>query len=61
MSVQHEVIVIAQQAIGQYLRVKALHALLQQAEQRRTVADVLKNWIAQASSAPSSGLTQEVL
>ena len=61
MSVQHEVIVIAHQDIGQHLRVKALHALLQHAEQRRTVADVLKNWIAQASSAPSSGVTQEVL
>ena len=39
MRVQHEVIVIAHQAIGLHLRVKALHALLQHAEQCSPVAN----------------------
>ena len=43
--VQHDVIVIAPKAIGQHLRVKALHALLQHAEQRSPVAVVLENWL----------------
>ena len=43
--VQDDVIVIAPQAIGQHLRVKAMHAL-QHAEQRSPVAVVLENWLA---------------
>jgi hypothetical protein len=44
--VQHEVIVIAHQAIGQHLRFNALHALLQNAEQLSTVAVALENRLA---------------
>ena len=44
--VQHEVIVIAHQAIGQHMRTKALTALLQYAEQRSPVAVVLENRLA---------------
>jgi hypothetical protein len=44
--VQHEVIVIAHQAIGEHLHVKALHTLLQHAEQRSTVAVDLEDRLA---------------
>ncbi len=44
--VQHEVILIAHQAIVQHLLVRVVHALLQYAEQGSTVAVVLENWLA---------------